>query len=114
MIDTFVRTGPLMEATSYPQWAQQLIRDCAPSKRRVVEHEIYQRMRDNTIILFSSDNGGPSPGKVTMNTPLRAGKGTTYEGGIRVCAFANWPGRIPVASVKEPIHVVDWYPTFDQ
>ncbi len=49
MIDTFVRTGPLMEATSYPQWAQQLIRDCAPSKRRVVEHEIYQRMRDNTI-----------------------------------------------------------------
>lgn len=68
-------------------------------------------LRDNTIILFSSDNGGPSPGKVTMNTPLRAGKGTTYEGGIRVCAFANWPGRIPVASVKEPIHVVDWYPT---
>ena len=68
-------------------------------------------LRDNTIILFSSDNGGPSPGKVTMNTPLRAGKGTTYEGGIRVCAFANWPGHIPVATVKEPIHAIDWYPT---
>ncbi len=68
-------------------------------------------LRDNTIILFSSDNGGPSPGKVTMNTPLRAGKGTIYEGGIRVCAFANWPGHIPVATVKEPIHAIDWYPT---
>ncbi|GLX90810.1 TenA family transcriptional regulator [Pseudomonas weihenstephanensis] len=49
MIDTFNRTGPLMDAASYPQWAQQLIRDCAESKRRVVEHEIYKRMRDNTI-----------------------------------------------------------------
>lgn len=68
-------------------------------------------LRDNTIILFSSDNGGPSPGKVTMNTPLRAGKGTTYEGGIRVCAFANWPGRIPVSTIKEPIHAIDWYAT---
>ena len=68
-------------------------------------------LRENTIILFYSDNGGPSPGKVTMNTPLRAGKGTIYEGGIRVCAFANWPGHIPVATIKEPIHAVDWYPT---
>ena len=66
----------------------------------------------NTLIIFSSDNGGPSPGKVTMNTPLRAGKGTIYEGGIRVCAFATWPGHIPAGTtVKEPIHAVDWYPT---
>ena len=49
MIDTFSRTGPLMEASSYPAWAQQLIQDCSESKRRVVEHELYQRMRDNTL-----------------------------------------------------------------
>ena len=49
MIDTFNRTGPLMEASSYPAWAQQLIQDCSESKRRVVEHELYQRMRDNTL-----------------------------------------------------------------
>lgn len=49
MIDTFNRTGPLMEASSYPVWAQQLIQDCSESKRRVVEHELYQRMRDNTL-----------------------------------------------------------------
>ncbi|MDB6144487.1 MAG: hypothetical protein JWP80_3531 [Pseudomonas sp.] len=46
MIDIFSRTGPLMEAASYPAWAQQLIRDCSEAKRRVVEHELYQRMRD--------------------------------------------------------------------
>ena len=69
-------------------------------------------LRQNTLIIFSSDNGGPGPGRATMNTPLRAGKGTIYEGGIRVCAFANWPGKIPAGiTVKEPMHAVDWYPT---
>lgn len=66
----------------------------------------------NTLIIFSSDNGGPSPGKVTMNTPLRAGKGTIYEGGMRVCAFATWQGKIPAGiTIKEPMHAVDWQPT---
>ncbi len=69
-------------------------------------------IRDNTLILFSSDNGGPAPGKVTSNVPLRAGKGTIYEGGVRVCAFANWPGHIPAGRrVEAPMHIVDWYPT---
>ena len=49
MITVFNRTGPLMEEASYPQWAQQLIRDCSESKRRAVGHEIYKRMRDNTL-----------------------------------------------------------------
>jgi arylsulfatase A-like enzyme len=67
---------------------------------------------DNTLIAFSSDNGGPNPGKITDNGPLRAGKGTIYEGGMHVCAFASWPGHIPGGqTVDEPLHVVDWYPT---
>lgn len=67
---------------------------------------------DDTLILFSSDNGGVAPGTYTDNLPLRAGKGTIYEGGVRVCAFATWPGKIPAGiHIKEPIHVVDWYPT---
>ena len=49
MIDTFCRTGPLMEATSYPAWAQQLIQECSEAKRRVVGHELYQRMRDGRL-----------------------------------------------------------------
>ncbi len=69
-------------------------------------------IRDNTLIIFSSDNGGPSPGKVTDNTPLRAGKGTIYEGGVRVCACVNWAGHIPAGkTVNEPLHSVDWFPT---
>lgn len=69
-------------------------------------------MDENTLILFSSDNGGVSPGDVTLNTPLRAGKSTIYEGGVRVAAFARWPGVIPEGStIQEPLHVIDWYPT---
>ena len=69
-------------------------------------------LRKNTLIIFSSDNGGPAPGRVTSNVPLRAGKGTIYEGGMRVCAFATWPGHIPAGTTnKEPMHAVDWYPT---
>jgi arylsulfatase A-like enzyme len=69
-------------------------------------------VRQNTLILFSSDNGGPSPGVVTSNGPLRAGKGTLYEGGVRVPALAVWDGKIKAGSiVNEPLHMVDWYPT---
>ena len=46
------------------------------------------------------------------NGPYREGKGTLYEGGMRVCAFANWPAHIkPGSTVDELIHVVDMYPT---
>ncbi len=69
-------------------------------------------MRDDTLIIFSSDNGGARAGTGTMNTPLRGGKGGIYEGGVRVAAFATWPGRIPAgATIDEPMHIVDWYPT---
>jgi arylsulfatase A-like enzyme len=71
-----------------------------------------QKLRSNTLIIFSSDNGGPNPGKVTSNGPLRAGKGTLYEGGVRVCACAAWDGHIkPGSVVDQPLHMVDWYPT---
>ncbi len=68
-------------------------------------------MRDKTLFIFSSDNGGPSPGKITSNGKLRAGKGTVYEGGCRVCAFATWDGVIKPGEVQDPLHIVDWYPT---
>lgn len=68
--------------------------------------------RTNTLIIFSSDNGGPNPGRLTSNGPLRAGKGTVYEGGVKTCAFANWPGQIKSNSVVNvPLHIADWYPT---
>jgi len=69
-------------------------------------------LRKNTLFLFSSDNGGPNPGRVTSNGPLRGAKATLYEGGVRVPAFATWDGRItPGSVVNAPLHAVDWYPT---
>ncbi len=68
--------------------------------------------RQNTLFVFSTDNGGPNPGRVTSNGPLRAGKATLYEGGVRVCAACAWDGHIkPGSVVNEPLHMVDWYPT---
>lgn len=79
---------------------------------KVIEALEAKGIRDNTLIIFSSDNGGPAPGRVTDNTPLRAGKATIFEGGVRVCAFVNWPGKIEAGiKINEPLHVVDWYPT---
>jgi arylsulfatase A-like enzyme len=71
-----------------------------------------QGLRGNTLFIFSSDNGGPSPGVITSNGPLRGAKGTLYEGGTRVPAFATWDGHIPAgAVVSAALHIVDWYPT---
>ena len=68
-------------------------------------------LRKNTLIVFSSDNGGPNPGRVSSNGKLRAGKGTVYEGGVRACAFATWDGVIKPQAVTEPLHIANWYPT---
>lgn len=70
-------------------------------------------LRENTLIVFSSDNGGYQPGELADNTPLRSGKSTLYEGGVRLSAFVNWPGRVPAGRrIEEPLHVIDWLPTF--
>ena len=91
---------------------------------RVVDALERRGMRENTLIVFQSDNGGPRSAKFTGevdmskstipadNGPFRDGKGTLYEGGTRVVALANWPGRIAAGSVVDgPLHVVDMYPT---
>lgn len=79
---------------------------------RVVAAIEQKGMRENTLIFFCSDNGGPAPGVVTSNGPLRASKGTLYEGGVRVPAVAVWPGKIKAGAVVDaPLHIVDWYPT---
>lgn len=91
---------------------------------RVVAALKQKGMRDNTIIIFQSDNGGTrnamfsgeqDMSKVTIpcdNGPYRDGKGTLYEGGTRVPALVNWPGHIKPGTVVDGIiHVVDTYPT---
>ena len=80
------------------------------------------KLADNTLVIFSSDNGGvggyhrteaPSQKKgQTDNTPLRGGKGTLYEGGIRVPFIVRWPGVVPAGRTSDvPVAHVDVYPT---
>ena len=65
----------------------------------------------NTVVIFTSDNGGVS--KQTSNLPLRAGKGTYYEGGIRVPFCIKYPGITKSGSQSDvPINGVDFMPTF--
>src|SRR5262249_47548629 len=63
------------------------------------------------LIVFSSDNGGPT-NLGAANGELRGAKASLYEGGVRVPAFAAWPGKIKAGTtVGEPLHLVDWDPT---
>jgi arylsulfatase A-like enzyme len=82
-----------------------------------------KKMRENTLIVFMSDNGGNQTAllagdadvsKLKLpadNGPYRGGKGMLYEGGTRVAALANWPGQIKPGEVREMMHVVDMFPT---
>jgi arylsulfatase A-like enzyme len=77
-------------------------------------------LSDDTLVIFTSDNGGVggysreglSNTSITDNAPLRSGKGSLYEGGIRVPYIFKWPRIIEPGSVcREPINSVDFYPT---
>ncbi len=101
---------------------------------RVVAALQARGMRENTIIIFTSDNGGAtsalfatgarSPGErensgglalgtkpPATNKPFSGGKGSLKEGGVRLPAIVNWPGKIRASVVNEPLHHVDLMPT---
>jgi arylsulfatase A-like enzyme len=89
-------------------------------------------LRENTLIIFSSDNGGPRSAVVASgahskeeraaggvkqeslpanNGVLRGGKGSLYEGGVRTPTIFNWPAKLKPYVVNEPLHMVDIMPT---
>lgn len=90
---------------------------------RIVDALERRGLRERTLIVFTSDNGPqinwpgnayPDDLKLTdFNQPrtLRGKKVDVFEGGIRVPAFACWPGTIAPRVTSEPVHVVDWLPT---
>jgi arylsulfatase A-like enzyme len=68
------------------------------------------KLVEDTLVIFVSDNGGLSD--VTNNAPLREGKQTLYEGGIRVPLIVRWPGKFkPNATDDTPVHSDDLFPT---
>ena len=76
-----------------------------------------EKLDENTIIVFTSDNGGMATsnrtGNIpTTNLPLRAGKGYLYEGGIRVPLIIRWPVKIKAGSTTDfPVTGTDFFPT---
>ncbi|MBL9123115.1 MAG: sulfatase-like hydrolase/transferase, partial [Planctomycetaceae bacterium] len=78
-------------------------------------------LAENTVVVFTSDNGGVGgylaegiqrTNAVTDNAPLRSGKGSLYEGGTRVPLIVRWPGKVaPGSECRQPTIHVDFYPT---
>ncbi|MUH37652.1 aryl-sulfate sulfohydrolase [Zobellia amurskyensis] len=67
-------------------------------------------LEENTLVIFTSDNGGIR--SISEQNPLRAGKGSYYEGGIRVPLVIKWPGKIrPKSTSTAPVSNLDFYPT---
>jgi arylsulfatase len=80
----------------------------------VLEHLDEQGLADNTIVVFTTDNGAenitwPEGGQ----TPFAGGKGTALEGGFRVPCILRWPGKVPAGVIDNSIiSGLDWFPTF--
>ncbi|MFW5858143.1 MAG: sulfatase [Planctomycetota bacterium] len=122
---------PFAVGEHYPSLRQQENR----IKRRIVQSDpVYAAMMENldvnlgrvldaldaeglaedTLVVFTSDNGGlaTSEGSPTCNLPLAEGKGWAYEGGARVCQIIRWPGRVaPDTRCHEAVTSTDFYPT---
>jgi arylsulfatase A-like enzyme len=83
------------------------------SMRNIRESLEKWKLTDNTIVIFTSDNGGlDNQGEPTDNAPLRSGKGYAYEGGIRVPLIVSWPGQFPANTVSSaPVSSIDFFPT---
>lgn len=70
------------------------------------------KLAKNTIVVFVSDNGGPTDMTTASNAPLRGAKGTLYEGGIRVPFAVRWPARLTAGTTyAKPITALDIAPT---
>ncbi len=99
------RNGAYGAAVASIDWATKVIVD-----------ELEQLgLAENTLVIFTSDNGALAPGAdgSGSNLPLRASKGTTWEGGQRVPCIMRLPGRIPAgAVVTEMATAMDLLPTF--
>lgn len=76
---------------------------------KVIDELAAKNLTENTVIVFTSDNGGVD--KISDQAPLRAGKGAYYEGGTRVPLLISWQGKITPRKDDTPVVNLDLYPT---
>ena len=99
------------EAHTNPTYAA-LVESVDDSVGRLLQKLDDLKLSESTIVVFTSDNGGLTLNKVTSNVPLRAGKGSAYEGGVRVPLIVKWPGVTKPGSVcHAPVISADYFPT---
>jgi arylsulfatase A-like enzyme len=92
-----------------------MIQSLDESVGRLLDTLTEQGIAEETVIVFTSDNGGLSTaeGSPTCNAPLREGKGWMEEGGVREPLIVHWPGvTSPDTLCDEPVTSTDFYPTF--
>jgi len=91
-----------------------MVRALDRSVGRIMAKLAEEGLADNTLVVISSDNGAPGyVGLQNLNAPFRGGKGSFFEGGIRVPMFARWPAQIPAGErIALPVAQVDLMPTF--
>ena len=79
---------------------------------RVLDKLDELKLADRTIVAFTADNGGLITRGITTNAPLRLGKASAYEGGVRVPAIVRWPGVTKAGSTNNtPVITMDWFMT---
>ncbi len=87
-----------------------MIKSVDDNVQRIVDFLDKNGLRENTIIILSSDNG--YNGGISANNKMRAAKGSIYEGGIRVPTLINWPGNVTARRTQTPISCFDYFATF--
>lgn len=104
------KTKPTDEERSNPVYAA-LIETVDKNIGRLLAYLKEADLAENTIVIFTSDNGPYYP--VTSASPLHGSKGMLYEGGIRVPLIVKWPRKIKAGSASnEPVLSIDFFPTF--
>jgi uncharacterized sulfatase len=90
-----------------------MIRALDRSVGRIMEKLKQEGLADNTVVMFTSDNGGPGYiGLPEVNAPYRGWKITSFEGGLRVPLFVKWPAQLAAGTkVEEPVAHIDVMPT---
>lgn len=107
------RTSPVRQVQDHPVYAG-MIAAMDDAVGLALDALDRNELTKNTIIVFTSDNGGVSAGdgKATSNLPLRGGKGRQWEGGIREPYHICWPGVVkPGSTCDVPVIGADFYPT---
>lgn len=92
-----------------------MVRSVSQNFGRLMQHLEARGLADNTVVVFFSDNGGYTEKyagqTVTNNAPLRSGKGSLYEGGVRVPLLIRWPGVTKGGACDTPVISCDFFPT---